>query len=86
MPNYSVPVVITINGTIDVECDTPEQAIELAKAEYDRRWKENMKGKSSFGALACEVMDCPDVEVDFAGGDDPEDVIDNDNDEEEDEG
>lgn len=79
MPTFTVPVIIEINGTIDVEADSPEEAIELAKAEYDRRYKSNMKGES-FGSMACNVMDCPDVKVDFACGDDPDDVFENEED------
>lgn len=70
MPSYSVPVIVEINGSINVEADSQEEAIELAKAEYDRRYKDNMDG-SSFGSLALNVMDGPDVQVDFAYGDDP---------------
>jgi hypothetical protein len=69
MPKFSVPVVIEINGSIDVEAETPEEAIELAKEEYDRRCNNKMKSMS-FGALACNVIDCPDILVDFAHGDD----------------
>lgn len=73
MPSYSVPVTIEIQGSISVEADSQEEAIELAKAEYDRRYKDNMEG-STFGGLAVHVMDCPDIQVDFAYGDDPEAV------------
>lgn len=74
MPRYSVPVVIEINGSIMVEADSREEAIDLAKEEYDRRWKEKMAGKASFGGLAINVVDGPDVQVDFADGDDPDAV------------
>ena len=70
MPKYFVPVVIEINGSISVEADSQEEAIERAKDEYDRRWKASMAGKS-FGGLAANVIDGPDVQVDFAFGDDP---------------
>lgn len=69
----TVPVVIEINGSITVDAESTEEAIELAKAEYDRRWRAKMEGKS-FGGLAINVMDGPDVQVDFAYGDDPESV------------
>ena len=80
MPKFSIPVTIEINGSIDVEAETPEEAIELAKEEYDRRYKDKMKGKS-FGALACTVIDCPDIQVDFAHGDDLDEVEEMDEDE-----
>lgn len=66
----TVPVVIEINGSITVEATDPEEAIELAKARYDRSYADKMKGQS-FGALALNVMDSPDIQVDFAYGDDP---------------
>lgn len=69
----TVPVVIEINGSIEVEADSTEEAIELAKAEYDRRYKANMAGQT-FGGLAVNVVDSPDIQVDFAYGDDPEAV------------
>lgn len=80
MPTYSVPVMIEIQGSITVEADDPEQAIELAKESYDRQYKARMGGQS-FGALAINVMDGPDVQVDFAYGDDPEAVEETDEDE-----
>lgn len=83
MTTFSVPIIVEINGTIDVEASSQEEAIELAKEEYDRRYKANMK--ESFGSLACNVMDCPDVEVTFAAGDYPEEVFETDLDEDEDE-
>lgn len=69
----TVPVVMEINGSIEVEAESAEEAIELAKAEYDRRYKANMGGQT-FGGLAINVMDGPDIQVDFAYGDDPEAV------------
>lgn len=74
MPRYSVPVVIEINGSITVEADSQEEAINFAKEEYDRRWKEKMADKASFGGLAINVMDGPDIQVVFADGDDPDAV------------
>jgi hypothetical protein len=81
MPKFTVPVIIEINGSIDVEAESEEQAHELAQEEYDRRYRANMKG-TSFGALACNVIDCPDINVEFA---DPEDIEPSDE-EDEDEG
>lgn len=73
MPTYSVPVVIEINGSISVDAASPEEAIERAKARYDRSYADNMAGQT-FGGLAIKVMDGPDIQVDFAYGDDPEAV------------
>ncbi len=81
MPKFTVPVVIEINGSIDVEADSPEEAIDLAKDEYDRRHKDKMKGMS-FGALACNVVDCPDIQVDFAYGEDLDEVMEEDDEDE----
>jgi hypothetical protein len=74
MPKFNVPVTIEIQSYLTVDADDPEAAIELAKDEYDRRWTENMKGKGSFGALATNVVDSPDVQIIFADGDDPTSV------------
>lgn len=73
MPTYSVPVVIEVHGHITVEATDPEEAIERAKARYDRSYADKMKGQT-FGGLALNVMDSPDIQVDFAYGDDPESV------------
>ena len=75
---------MTENEVLNTTCPTKllglERAIELAKEEYDRRYKDKMKGKS-FGALACTVIDCPDIQVDFAHGDDLDEVEEMDEDE-----
>jgi hypothetical protein len=84
MPTYSVPVVIEVHGHITVEATDPEEAIERAKARYDRLCADKMKGQS-FGALALDVMDSPDIQVDFAYGDDPGSVETDDEEDEEDE-
>lgn len=73
MAKFTVPVVIEINGSIDVEADSPEEAIELAKQEYDRR-RGLFKKSESIGGLAAKLIDGPDVQVIFASGDDPDDV------------
>lgn len=73
MPTFNVPVLIEINGSIMVECDSAEEAIEAAKAEYDRR-RAKFKKNESIGGLAAKLIDAPDVEVDFAHGEDPSEV------------
>jgi len=73
MPKFVIPVAIEINGSITVEASTKEEAIVLAMEEYDRRYEANMNDQT-FCSLALRVMDGPDIEVDFARGDDPEAV------------
>lgn len=69
MPNYSVPVTIEIHGDIEVEANSPEEAIEKAKAAYSKR-------RDKLGTQFIAVVDCPCIEIDFASGDDPDEVVD----------
>lgn len=73
MPKFSVPVTIEINGSIEVEADSQDEAIDAAKDEYDRRFA-IIKPLGTFGKLGAAVMDGPDVQVIFAHGDDPDEV------------
>lgn len=76
MPEYRVPVIIEVSSEIEVEADSPEEAIEAAKALYYARMKKaNIKWSS--------IVDGPCIEVDFAGGDDPGEVVELDLEEEE---
>lgn len=65
--SYSVPFLVDISGSIDVEASSPEEAIELAKAEYFRRMDKN--GGDSYMALDGRSSD-----LIVANGDDPDEV------------
>lgn len=82
MPTFIVPIIIEINGSIEVESEDREAAIQAAKDEYDRR-AATQKSSTTFGMLASKVIDGPDVQVIFASGDDPNDVESEDDDEDE---
>jgi hypothetical protein len=76
MPKFTVPVSIEIYGSITVECDSVEDAIQLAKDEFDRRTSESRKDGHSLGFTSAMVVDGPDIQVDFAHDEDLDEVID----------
>lgn len=57
---YSVPVTYTISASIDVEAENEEEAIAAARKKYSEL------GLNSFTSRA--------VDVDFANGEEPDDV------------
>lgn len=61
---YSVSVNVNVNSEITVMAESKEDATEKAREQYAKQWKDN-----SHHGLAC-----PCVDVDFAEGDDVEEV------------